>query len=150
MLNLSIIARFCLFFALIWCNTCNTFSSFFPYLTELNPGTEAYLEPQASIYDGAFLLLAINYFYEKRSIIHTWQDSKCTLEAYFEIVINKIQDLISHTEAAVQKCSWEKVFWKYAANLQENTHAKLRFYWNHTSAWVFSCKFAACFQNIFS
>ena len=23
-------------------------------------------------------------------------------------------------------------------------------YWNHTSAWVFSCKFAAHFQNIFS
>ena len=23
-------------------------------------------------------------------------------------------------------------------------------YWNHTSAWVFSCNFAACFQNTFS
>ena len=23
-------------------------------------------------------------------------------------------------------------------------------YWNHTLAWVFSCKFAAYFQNIFS
>ena len=23
-------------------------------------------------------------------------------------------------------------------------------YWNHTSAWVFSCKFAAYFQNTFS
>ena len=23
-------------------------------------------------------------------------------------------------------------------------------YWNHTPAWVFSCKFAACFQNTFS
>ena len=22
-------------------------------------------------------------------------------------------------------------------------------FWNHTSAWVFSCKFAACFQNTF-
>ena len=27
------------------------------------------------------------------------------------------------TEAAIQRCSVEKVFWKYAANLQENTHA---------------------------
>ena len=26
----------------------------------------------------------------------------------------------------------------------------LQLYWNHTSAWVFSCKFAAYFQNIFS
>ena len=28
------------------------------------------------------------------------------------------------SEAALQRCSWEKVFWKYAANLQENTHAE--------------------------
>ena len=26
----------------------------------------------------------------------------------------------------------------------------MQFYWNHTSAWVFSCKFAAYFQNSFS
>ena len=26
----------------------------------------------------------------------------------------------------------------------------LQIYWNHTSAWVFSCKFAAYFQNSFS
>ena len=30
-------------------------------------------------------------------------------------------------EAAPQRCSWEKVFWKYAANLQEKTHAEVRF-----------------------
>ena len=34
-------------------------------------------------------------------------------------------------------------------NLQENTHAELRFQ-NHTLAWVFSCKFTAYFQNFFS
>ena len=27
---------------------------------------------------------------------------------------------LENTEAAVQRCSYEKVFWKYAANLQEN------------------------------
>ena len=53
-------------------------------------------------------------------------------------------------EASFQRCSYEKVFWQYAANLQENTYAEVRFYWNHTSAWVFSCKFAAYFQNTFS
>ena len=31
------------------------------------------------------------------------------------------------SQAAVQRCSQEKVFWKYAANLQENTHAEVRF-----------------------
>ena len=61
------------------------------------------------------------------------------------------------TEAAVQRCSWEKVFWIYAENLQENTHSEVRFnkvamqlYWNYSSAWVFSSKFAAYFQNILS
>ena len=34
-----------------------------------------------------------------------------------------------------QKCSWEKVFWKYAADLQKNTHAEVR---------------AAYFQSTFS
>ena len=28
-------------------------------------------------------------------------------------------------EVVTQKCSWEKVFWKYAANLQENTHVEV-------------------------
>ena len=39
----------------------------------------------------------------------------------------------------------------------KNTHAEVRFqqsckqlYWSHTSAWVFSSKFAAYFQNTFS
>ena len=30
------------------------------------------------------------------------------------------------TEAATKRCSYEKVFWKCAANLQENTHAELK------------------------
>ena len=29
--------------------------------------------------------------------------------------------------AARQRCSYEKVFWKYVANLQENTHAEVWF-----------------------
>ena len=34
------------------------------------------------------------------------------VKAFFEI----------DTEAALQRCFYEKVFWKYAVNLQENTH----------------------------
>ena len=30
------------------------------------------------------------------------------------------------SEAATQMCSEEKVFWKYAANLQENINAQVR------------------------
>ena len=53
------------------------------------------------------------------------------------------------TAGALQRCYQEKVFWKYPANLQENTHAEsdfneaaLQLYWIHTSLWVFSCEFA--------
>ena len=60
-------------------------------------------------------------------------------------------------EAAFQRCSYEEVFWKYTANLQENTTPKCDFnkaakqlYWIHILAWVFSCKFTAYFQNTFS
>ena len=31
------------------------------------------------------------------------------------------------TEAALHRCSYKKVFWKCAANLQENTHAEMWF-----------------------
>ena len=31
------------------------------------------------------------------------------------------------TEKARQMCSSEKVFWKYAANLKESTHAEVQF-----------------------
>ena len=32
-----------------------------------------------------------------------------------------------YPEAAVQRCSEEKMFWKYAAILQENTHVEVWF-----------------------
>ena len=35
--------------------------------------------------------------------------------------------LVSLSEAALQRCPYEKVFWTSAANLQENTHAKVWF-----------------------
>ena len=36
-------------------------------------------------------------------------------------------EILSDSEAATQRCSQEKVFWKYAANLQENTHDEAPF-----------------------
>ena len=53
-------------------------------------------------------------------------------------------------EAATKSFSEEKVFWNYAADLHpcRSVIAK-QLYWNHTSAWVFSRKFAAYFQNTF-
>ena len=58
----------------------------------------------------------------------------------------------SGTEAALHRCSYKKVFRKYAANIQESIHDELLFQGckttllNHTSRWVFSCKSAAYFQ----
>ena len=37
------------------------------------------------------------------------------------------KSLMSVAEAALQGCSKEKVFLKYAANLQENTYVEVRF-----------------------
>ena len=45
-----------------------------------------------------------------------------------EIFNNRVgTNRINETEAAIQRCSYEKVFWKYAANLQGSTHAKVWF-----------------------
>ena len=40
---------------------------------------------------------------------------------------NQMKDSAYVSEVALQRCSYEKVFWKYAANLQEKTHAEVRF-----------------------
>ena len=54
------------------------------------------------------------------------------------------------SETALQRCFSKKMLWRYSGTLQENTHGEVWYYWNHTSACAFSCKFAAYFQNTFS
>ena len=59
-----------------------------------------------------------------------------------------------NSEAALQSCSLEKVSRKYGENLQENIHfhfnkVALQLYWNHTSAWLFSCKVVDIFRTTF-
>ena len=61
-----------------------------------------------------------------------------------------------HSEEAPQKCCSKMLFYKNATSLQESTRPEVwlynvakRFYWNLTSAWLFSCKFAKYFQNTF-
>ena len=40
-------------------------------------------------------------------------------------------------EADLYWCFYKKVFWKYAANLQENTHAELRYHtWRKFSTYI--------------
>ena len=56
-----------------------------------------------------------------------------------------------------EKCSYEKcseniqqIYRRTAMPKCDFNKVALQLYWNHTSAWVFPCKFAACFQNTFS
>ena len=42
--------------------------------------------------------------------------------------------MVPSKEAVTQRCSYEKVFWKYAVNLQENIHAEVGFKKNWTTA----------------
>ena len=43
------------------------------------------------------------------------------------IITNDLVMEPKFSEAVLQMCSYEKVFWKYAADLQENIHAKVGF-----------------------
>ena len=45
---------------------------------------------------------------------------------------DKSFNLMKLSEAAIKRCSYKKVFWKYAANLQENTHAEVWFQYSQT------------------
>ena len=61
---------------------------------------------------------------------------------------NKISSpVLLHEKSCLQSSRLDVLSaWNFT-NLQENTHAEV---WFHHSAWVFSCKFAAYFQNTFS
>ena len=61
---------------------------------------------------------------------------------------------VSISEITLQRCSYEKVFWKYAANLLENTDAEVWFQWSSFATLLklhFGMralfKFAAYFQS---
>ena len=93
-----------------------------------------------------------NFYYEVREI---------SIESEFTNLkgtcATKSRKSIYFTEAAIQRCSYKKVFWKYAANFGRTPMPKcdygelvLHLYWNRTTAWVISCRFAAYFQNTFS
>ena len=47
---------------------------------------------------------------------------KKIFQVMFHWFVNNFQ-----AEAALQRCSYKKLFWKYVANLQENTHAEVQF-----------------------
>ena len=46
------------------------------------------------------------------------------MKTSIELTIS-ISKIVEYPEAALERCSYKKVFWKYAANLQENTYAEV-------------------------
>ena len=58
-----------------------------------------------------------------------WNERKKINEENWNRQSNSLEQLSNScgSEAASQRWSWEKVFWKYAANLQENNHAEVWF-----------------------
>ena len=60
--------------------------------------------------------LARELNYDLRKLMKRHFRGKCAL----------MQTLLN-IEAAIQRCSYKKVFWKYTANLQENAHTELQF-----------------------
>ena len=52
----------------------------------------------------------------------------------------------------IKKCSekMKQIYRRTSMPKCDFNKVTFHFHWNHTSAWVFSCKFAAYFQNTFS
>ena len=67
--------------------------------------------------------LALFIYQERNMNIKKWNLNELVLES--KVIKCKALGKVL-TEAATQRCPYEKVFWKYAANLQENTHAEVQ------------------------
>ena len=84
------------------------------------------------------LLLFHHWFDFLPSNLHLYLHDICFINAFESfipvIILNMLR--IKYSQTPMQKCNFNKV--------------ALQFYWNHSFAWVFSCKFAAYFQNTFS
>ena len=97
----------------------------------------------SGIFSGFDLLLLISYnicniytynFYKKYLSIYFKKNHKRQIanaeSGYCLYIANKNDrrnQVLQKPEAAVQRCSYEKMFRKYAAKLQDNTHAEVRF-----------------------
>ena len=70
--------------------------------------------------------IKIDHFYLHRLQYYYFLIFTTAGNAYLELELIQLMVSYEHSEAAIQKCSWQKVLRKYAANVQENTHAKVR------------------------
>ena len=87
----------------------------------------------STIYCSAMMAILIIKRFLK-DLIERFLSEKVNIRKYFRIFL-KLWVFLFYSEAATQGCCKEKLFWKK------------QLYWNHTL--VFSCKFAAYFQNTY-
>ena len=86
-----------------------------------------------AIYTISFIFICWQLLCSNFSVPNLTQLPGSTIsEVIFVIIDRSIFKLDFHRsdgipEAALQRCSLEKMFWKYAANLQEKTHVEVRF-----------------------
>ena len=74
------------------------------------------------------------------------------IDVISEIEIDEPLHTIQFSETSVHSCPYKEVFWKYAENLKgkcDFNKDAMQLYWNHTSVWLFSCKFGAFFRTPF-
>ena len=82
-------------------------------------------ETLAQVFSCEFCEISKNTFFTE----HLWTtafDSRY-LEGSFEEKEEERDIHVGCSEAALHRCSYKKVFWKYIANLPENTHAEVWF-----------------------
>ena len=65
--------------------------------------------------------------YDSYFITHVLLSNTLKIADEKEGIILFIKHINHISEAALQRCSYEKVFWKYVVDLPENTHAEVRF-----------------------
>ena len=92
-----------------------------------------------------------------------WRNPRIFQDTFQIPVLFRIRDnlwfrTMSNIQKQPSKGATKKMYSKNMQQIYRRTQmpkcyfnkVALQFYWNHTSAWLFSCKLAAYFQNIFS
>ena len=76
-----------------------------------------------------------------KSLMDTWFCVCCNRHYIVHYNTPHVFPYIFHSSVRKARLDWKK------KNQKQSTRGVFRLYWNHFSAWLFSCKLAAAFQN---
>ena len=85
-------------------------------------------------------------------IDNEYSSSTNSVSWYFNCQIYQVQKQKQISRGVKKKrCSenMQQIYGRTSMRKSDFSKAALQLHWNHTSAWLFSCKFAAYFQNTF-